>query len=370
LLVVLLAGCATHARRDATQAPDWQSPQAATVPPAPVAPTVPAPISPLPSPAAPTHEVAETWVPLYRWCKANGWGAPCPLGLGPSPGYALSTTNGVFILRTGLRLAYWDGVELRLGFAPHMIDGQPFVHTLDLKKTLGPLIGGAPMSFLRTNPTIVIDPGHGGEDAGTKSVLGNRYEREFTLDWARRLASLLTANGWQVFLTRSNDTHVSLADRIAFAEEHKAGLFLSLHFNSAAPDERQAGLETYCLTPAGMASSVTRGYGDDPAQTFPNNAFDAENVQLAAWVHRALLQINGRRDRGVRRARYLGVLRGQNRPAILIEGGYLSNPVEARRIADPPYRQQMAEAVAKALRESTETWTPANNKKGILADAL
>jgi N-acetylmuramoyl-L-alanine amidase len=239
-----------------------------------------------------------------------------------------------------------------------------------LKKTLGPLIGGAPMSFLRTNPTIVIDPGHGGEDAGTKSVLGNRYEREFTLDWARRLASLLTANGWQVFLTRSNDTHVSLADRIAFAEEHKAGLFLSLHFNSAAPDERQAGLETYCLTPAGMASSVTRGYGDDPAQTFPNNAFDAENVQLAAWVHRALLQINGRRDRGVRRARYLGVLRGQNRPAILIEGGYLSNPVEARRIADPPYRQQMAEAVAKALRESTETWTPANNKKGILADAL
>jgi N-acetylmuramoyl-L-alanine amidase len=91
---------------------------------------------------------------------------------------------------------------------------------------------------------------------------------------------------------------------------------------------------------------------------------------LAAWVHRALLQINGRRDRGVRRARYLGVLRGQNRPAILIEGGYLSNPVEARRIADPPYRQQMAEAVAKALRESTETWTPANNKKGILADAL
>ncbi len=340
------------------------------MPPASVVPAVPAPISPLPSAAAPTREVAETWVPLYRWCKANGWGTPRRLELGPSPGYALSTTNGVFVLRTGLRLAYWDGVELRLGFAPQMIDGQPFVHILDLQKTLQPLIGGTPMSFLRTNPTIVIDPGHGGEDAGTKSVLGNHYEREFTLDWARRLGSLLAANGWQVFLTRSNDMHVSLADRIALAEEHKAGLFLSLHFNSAAPDERQAGLETYCLTPAGMASSVTRGYGDDPAQTFQNNAFDGENLRLAAWVHRALLQINGRRDRGVRRARYLGVLRGQNRPAILIEGGYLSNPVEARRIADPPYRQQMAEAVAKALRESTETRTPTNNKKGILADAL
>jgi N-acetylmuramoyl-L-alanine amidase len=54
-------------------------------------------------------------------------------------------------------------------------------------------------------------------------------------------------------------------------------------------------------------------------------------------------------DRGVRRARYQGVVRAQRRPAVLIEGGYLSNPTEARRIADPAYRQQLAEAVAKAL---------------------
>jgi N-acetylmuramoyl-L-alanine amidase len=54
-------------------------------------------------------------------------------------------------------------------------------------------------------------------------------------------------------------------------------------------------------------------------------------------------------DRGVRRARYQTVLPGQNRPAVLIEGGYLSNPREARRIADPQYRQKLAEAVARAL---------------------
>jgi N-acetylmuramoyl-L-alanine amidase len=293
--------------------------------------------------------VTDAWVPLYRWCQANGLAAPCRLGLAPSPGYALSTTNGAFIIRMGLPLAHWDGLELRLGFAPQMIGGQPFLHTLDLKKTLQPLISGAPMSFLKTNPTIVIDPGHGGEDAGTKWVLGNRYEREFTLDWARRLESLLATNGWQVFLTRSNDTHLSLSNRVACAEEHQAGLFLSLHFNSAAPNEREAGLETYCLTPTGMASSVTRGYADDPAVSFPNNAFDAENLQLACRVHRALLQVNGQLDRGVRRARYLGVLRGQNRPAILVEGGYLSNPREARRIADPKYRQKLAEALATAL---------------------
>jgi hypothetical protein len=61
------------------------------------------------------------------------------------------------------------------------------------------------------------------------------------------------------------------------------------------------------------------------------------------------LQVNGRRDRGVRRARFLGVLRGQRCPAILVEGGYLSNPQEARRVADPAYRQKLAEAVAQAL---------------------
>ena len=360
LLALLLAGCATDARRRGERVPDWQSETAVGTAPVPAAPPAPAPTpsppssAPIPAPApapppAPTNEVAEAWVPLQRWCKANGFSAPCQVGLIPSPAYALTTSNGVFVVRIGMQLAHWDGVQVWLGFAPQLSEGQPFVHALDLKKTLQPLLTGAPMASFRTNPVIVIDPGHGGDDAGTRSVLGSRYEREFTLDWARRLGAMLATNGWQVFLTRSNDVHLSLSNRIAFAEEHKAALFLSLHFNSAAPNSRESGLETYCLTPAGMASGVTRGYQDDPALVFPNNAFDAENLLVASWVHRSLLQVNGRHDRGVRRARYLGVLRGQKRPAILIEGGYLSNPLEARRIADPAYRQRMAEGVAKAL---------------------
>jgi N-acetylmuramoyl-L-alanine amidase len=184
--------------------------------------------------------------------------------------------------------------------------------------------------------------------------LGNRYEKEFTLDWARRVGALLTANGWRVFLTRTTDRDLSISNRIAFAEAQKASLFLSLHFNSSAPNDQQSGLETYCLTPTGMASTVTRGYGDDPALAFRNNAFDAQNLQLALRVHRALLQVNGRHDRGVRRARFLGVLRGQNCPAILVEGGYLSNPEEARRIADPAYRQRLAEALVQTITEKPE----------------
>jgi N-acetylmuramoyl-L-alanine amidase len=358
LLAVVLAGCATGPRENGTQAPNWEGVDVVTAPAtpfAPAAPPAPAPVlaAPLAPSASPTQPAA-TWIPLNRWCQANGFTAPCLVGQAPAPAYALSTPSGVFVVRAGSQVAYWDGLDVRLGFAPQMVNGQPCLHALDVKKTLEPLVKGSCLSFLATNPTIVIDAGHGGADSGTKSVLGYAYEKEFTLDWARRLRPLLAANGWQVFLTRSSDIEMSLSNRIAFAEAHKASVFVSLHFNSSAPNDQQAGLETYCLTPTGMPSTITRGYNDDPVLAFPNNALDAENLQLAFQVHRALLQVNGRLDRGVRRARYLGVLRGQNRPAILVEGGYLSNPREARRIADPAYRQKLAEAVAKALGEKPE----------------
>ena len=62
-----------------------------------------------------------------------------------------------------------------------------------------------------------------------------------------------------------------------------------------------------------------------------------------------MVQTSGGPDRGIRRARFMGVLRNQNRPAVLIEAGYLSNPAEAKRIASAEYRQKLAEAVAAAL---------------------
>ena len=178
----------------------------------------------------------------------------------------------------------------------------------------------------------------------------HRFEKEFTLDWAKRLAPLLEQEGWRVFLTRTNDVAVSLADRVAFAEAHRANLFISLHFNSGEPDEKQNGLETYCLTPTGMPSTLTRGYADPWFENLPNNNFDAQNLRLAVKLHSALLGATGIEDRGVRRARFIGVLRGQKRPAILIEAGYLSNPHEAGLIENPAYRQTLAETVAAALK--------------------
>jgi N-acetylmuramoyl-L-alanine amidase len=208
---------------------------------------------------------------------------------------------------------------------------------------------GPPLTF--GNRVIVIDPGHGGSNVGTHSVLDGRFEKEFTLDWALRLAPLLETNGWQVFLTRPSDVTVSNLDRVAFAEAHHADLFISLHFNSTSDrDRKPGGLVTYCLTPSGMPSALTRGFADVWSERLPNNAYDAQNLQLAVRVQSELSRATGLEDRGVSHSRFDTVLRGQNRPAILIEGGFMSNPHEAKLIESGEFRQKLAEAVAAALK--------------------
>jgi N-acetylmuramoyl-L-alanine amidase len=360
----LLAGCVSPPERSVTD-PTAFSDLTTAVPASPLFPIGgPVEMAPATNPVAPSAPIitpltrpTEIWIPLQRWARSNGFGGITRLNGTVLPAYALQSTNGVFVFHTSSLLARWDGMDVRLGFAPQLIDGQPYVHTLDLYKTIQPLLQGEVCSTTRPHPVIVIDPGHGGENSGTRSVLGNRYEKEFTLDWALRLQSLLEANNCRTFLTRSNDTDLALSNRVAFAAQHRADLFLSLHFNSAAPNETEAGLETYCLTPVGMPSNLTRGFADEMHQSFPNNAFDTQNLFLALRVHRALLQVNGHRDRGIRRARFPGVLRGQQQPAVLVEGGYLSNPQEARLIEDPAYRQKLAEALVKALVPKTSATT-------------
>ena len=118
----------------------------------------------------------------------------------------------------------------------------------------------------------------------------------------------------------------------------------------SAPDQKAAGLETYCFTPTGIPSTVTRGYSDPWTDKISSNDFDGQNLQLAVKLQGALLRAIGMEDRGVRHVRYIEVLRGQKCPAVLIEGGYLSNPAEAKLIESADYRQKLAEAVATALK--------------------
>ncbi len=290
-----------------------------------------------------------TWTSLNRWAVESKIGEPQLLSRAPVAAYAVKTDNGTLVVDIGSREATWNGVEINLGFAPQFIDDQVFVHGLDLQKIVAPLLFGSPLMF--GSRIVVIDPGHGGLNTGTHSVLDGRYEKEFTLDWALRLAPLLETNGWKVFLTRTSDVTVSNFDRVVFAEQHHADLFISLHFNSTPDrDRKPGGLMTFCITPTGMPSTLTRGFSDLWSENLPNNNFDAQNLQLAVRVQNAILRATGLEDRGVCYSRFETVLRGQNRPAILIEGGFLSNPHEAKLIESPEFRQKLAQAVADALK--------------------
>jgi N-acetylmuramoyl-L-alanine amidase len=287
------------------------------------------------------------WVSLESWSGTNHLSATRRAGTAGQLTYELRTAAGVVAVSAGSHLARLNGLSYWLGYAPLATNGELLVHALDAQKNILPLtrFSAAPGP---TNPVIVIDAGHGGDNTGARSVSDGRFEKEFTLDWALRVRSLLEGRGWRVVLTRTNDVDLSLSDRVALADQQQAALFLSLHFNSGArPD--QSGLETYCLTPAGLPSTLTRDYDDDVMRVYPNNAFDNQNLQYALRLHRTLLETTGAPDRGVRRARFMGVLRTQNRPAVLVEGGYLSNPQEAELIGRGEYRQKLAAAAASAI---------------------
>ena len=290
-----------------------------------------------------------TWTSLDRWAAENKIGAVRRLSSGPTTRYFLDAKNGLLVLEIGSREAIWHGMQIHLGFAPEIIDNQVFIHGLDLQKNLVPLMLGEPPVF-GTNRVIVIDPGHGGANGGTISVLDKRPEKEFTLDWARRIKPLLEQEGWQVFLTRTGDVYVTNSSRVVFAKLHHADLFISLHFNSLAPDEKPHGLATYCFTPTGMPSTLTRNYADPWMEHDSSNAFDIRNLLMAVRLHGALLRAADLEDRGVQRARFMEVLRGQDCPAVLIEGGFLSNPHEAAKIESAEFRQKLAVAIAGALK--------------------
>jgi len=354
--VILLAGCAGNSvqRLPPSESPGTNVVHAFPTPstPSPVVQPIPPVHAPYPTP--PTSAPTATWTSLADWAAEHHLAAPRRVSDAPVAAYSISSQYGTMVLEIGAREATWNGIQISLGFAPQLIDGDISLYGLDLQKNLEPLLCEPPLAFT-PNEVIVIDPGHGGSNVGTHSVLDGRFEKEFTLDLAKRLKPLLEAEGWKVYLTRESDVFVTNSDRVVFANDRQADAFISLHFNSAAPDETQAGLETYCVPAMGMPSTISRGSFADPwTQNLPNNAFDAQNLRLAVRVHSALVHTMGMPDRSVRRARFITVLQGQLRPAILIEAGYLSNPHEASLIENPDYRQKLAAALAGALRPISE----------------
>jgi len=298
-------------------------------------------------------QLANGKLPFSSWAQLCGFTEIRAVPNSNPPLIELSAPSGNLTLVLGQRFAKWNGLQLGLGYPPVAERGQVVVHSVDVTKTFYPLALGA-LSIPKRTRVLVIDPGHGGADPGSSAGSRKTYEKDLTLDWALRVERLLTNSSWRVVLTRREDRDIPLLDRVAIADANQADLFVSLHFNSVetsgsskSPDE--SGIETYCLTPAGAPSNVTRNFEDDLRRVYPNNEYDAQNLLLATRVQASLISTTNRKDRGVRRARFMSVVREQKRPAVLVEGGFLSNPAEANLVLQPNFREQMARAVCNAL---------------------
>ncbi len=223
-----------------------------------------------------------------------------------------------------------------------------------------PLLDLAPAGGVRT---VVIDPGHGGSEQGSKGASG-ALEKDVTLAVARRLkASLETRLGVRAILTRDADETVGLEQRAAVANNNKADVFVSLHAN-AALRPLATGAEIFYLSLeeyGDRAQAVAKG----TSETLPVVGGGVRDIEVIPWEmaqaryigqSAALAQAveSAFRDRvplssrGVQQAP-LRVLVGANMPAVLIEMGFLTNPAQEQQLTSGAYQDTIVQALVDAI---------------------
>ena len=217
------------------------------------------------------------------------------------------------------------------------------------------------------NKTVVIDPGHGAEDAGAVGP-NKRYEKIVNLNVAKNLYSLLKQRGYKVYLTRDNDTFIKVMNRTVLANDKNADIFISIHTNSVPKEKANevTGIETFFLSPARneRAKRVAAIENKSDIREMSNSSKDVfleslnrpritASHKLAIDVQAGLLQSSRSKyrdvkDSGVREGPFW-VLVGAQMPSILVELGYISHPTESKRLYDKSYQQLLANGIANGI---------------------
>ena len=177
-------------------------------------------------------------------------------------------------------------------------------------------------------PVVVIDPGHGGESVGTRTVtVPHVYEKTLALQCALKVAKLLEDWGYDVRLTRTKDINLSLQKRVQLAKQ--GALFVSIHFNHA-PNVNANGVEVYYY---------------ESKKDFKRKE---HSKVLAKDILRGIVRETDCFSRGVHSGDF-HVIRENSRPAVLVEGGFCSNVREAKNLIDSRYQTQLALGIAKGI---------------------
>jgi N-acetylmuramoyl-L-alanine amidase len=212
--------------------------------------------------------------------------------------------------------------------------------------------------------TVVLDAGHGGVDGGTQGE--GILEKNLSLAITRRLEKHLATAGMRTVLTRRDDTYVSLEKRTDFANRHQPDAFVSIHLNADANSGETSGLETYYSSRKrlGDMMRLRERLGLPKEETIR----DKRSQWLADILHHDIRKATGSVDRGTRDSNYLVVMHTEC-PAVLIECGYLTNSVEARRLQDEAHQEKLAAAVAAGL-EKFLLATRMNPRRGIERNSM
>jgi len=250
----------------------------------------------------------------------------------------------------------------------HRTPSTPALAVVLLALLLAPAVGADQAAARSARiQTVVIDPGHGGMETGAKGKFGN-LEKDITLAISLKLKALIERNlGLAVVLTRDRDVDVSNENRAAVANNHKAGLFISIHANGAV-QRKAAGSETFFLSVNATDEETRRlAYLENNSTDLQNrldpstdddlmmilwdmaqNAYIKQSSRLAELVQEELDAMLGTRNRGIKQAPFK-VLTGVACPAVLVEAAFISNPDEEQKLASDAFQAKVAEAIYTGL---------------------
>ena len=252
---------------------------------------------------------------------------------------------------SGSREAMINGARSWLCFPVIEQDGKTLVSRTDVAKTIEPLVRPHRVPNVGKVQTIVLDPGHGGHDKGQVSRYG--AEKDFALDVARKLRPILQAKGFRVIMTREGDYFVPLEVRAKIANSARNSIFVSIHFNATNDDPNATGFEIFSFTPRGAPSTSDGTVTSNSFNTQPGSSVDAQSMALSACIYHSLLGQLREYDRGIKRARF-AVLRLTKVPAVLIEGGFLTEGGESKLISNKDWRAKFAGAIGKGIENYQE----------------
>lgn len=249
-------------------------------------------------------------------------------------------------LKVGGNECLMNGVKFVFTHNVSTIGDKAYVSRMDLAKLIDPVLRPNFIKNAGDFRTVILDPGHGGKDPGATNSIGT--EATYNLKIAEFAKAMLQQKGFKVAMTRTTNTYLSLQERVNFANAiRENAVFISIHHNSGGRAAR--GIETFTLSPPGV-SHYGRGLiaADNQART--GNEHDSANIALATSVHGSILRRLQKHtfDRGIKRARF-SVLSGVRHPAILLEGGFMTHPYEARLIANETYQKAVAGGIVDAI---------------------